>query len=125
MESMDSDEMNEENKCEKNEEPDLAERSTGTSTRTSTQGDYNFFGEDTKEQEARIKKNSPFKDLKSYKIIHLIVKSGSDMKEEQFALQLVSQFDQIFKAEKLKLLLTPYEILSLGKGNKRFLNEPF
>jgi len=36
-------------------------------------------------------------------------------KEEQFATQLISQFDQIFKAEELKLILTPYEIVSLGR----------
>jgi len=44
----------------------------------------------------------------------MIVKTGADMKEEQFAVQLISQFDQIFKEEKLKLILTPYEIVSLG-----------
>ena len=45
----------------------------------------------------------------------MIVKCGADIKEEQFAVQLISQFDQIFKKEKLKLILTPYEIISLGR----------
>lgn len=38
------------------------------------------------------------------------------MKEEQFAVQLISQFDQIFRDEKVKLILTPYEIISLGNA---------
>ncbi len=73
-----------------------------------------FFGEDSRVQTSRIRKESPFKDLKTWSLLPLIVKTGADMKEEQFAVQLISQFDQIFKQEKLKLLLTPYEIVSLG-----------
>ena len=45
----------------------------------------------------------------------MIVKGGADIKEEQFAVQLIYQFDQIFKREKLKLFLRPYEIISLSK----------
>ena len=73
-----------------------------------------FFGESSKDQADRIRMNSPFKDLKTWKLLHVIVKTGADMKEEQFAIQLVSQFDQIFKAENLNLILTPFEIMSLG-----------
>jgi len=73
-----------------------------------------FFGEDSRIQYSRIRKESPFKDLQTWSLLPLIVKTGADMKEEQFAVQLISQFDQIFKQEKLKLLLTPYEIVSLG-----------
>lgn len=74
-----------------------------------------FFGEDSHAQTQRIMEKSPFRDLKTWRLLHLIVKAGADMKEEQFALQLISQFQQIFKAEKLKLILTPFEIISLGK----------
>jgi len=73
-----------------------------------------FFGEDSKTQEERVRSQSPFKDLKTWRLLPLIIKTGADMKEEQFAVQLISQFDQIFKKEKLKLILTPYEIVSLG-----------
>lgn len=44
----------------------------------------------------------------------MVVKSGADLKEEQFAIQLIHQFDQIFRLEKIDLLLTPFEIISLG-----------
>lgn len=43
-----------------------------------------------------------------------MVKTGDNLKQEQFALQLIYQFDYIFKLENLPLLLTPYEVLSMG-----------
>lgn len=36
--------------------------------------------------------------------------------QEQFALQLINQFYQIFVLEKTHLKLTTYEVLSLGKS---------
>ena len=47
-------------------------------------------------------------------MIHLIVKTSDNLKQEQFALQLIYQFDYIFKLENLPLVLTPYEVLSMG-----------
>jgi phosphatidylinositol kinase/protein kinase (PI-3 family) len=46
--------------------------------------------------------------------VHLIVKTHDNLKQEQFALQLIYEFYYIFKLEKLPLLLTPYEVLSMG-----------
>jgi len=43
-----------------------------------------------------------------------MVKTEDNLKQEQFALQLIYQFDYIFKLENLPLLLTPYEVLSMG-----------
>ncbi|CAD8165800.1 unnamed protein product [Paramecium pentaurelia] len=64
----------------------------------------------------KIKNNSPFRNFKTWKLVHLIVKSGDDLRQEQFAMQLISTFDQIFKIEQLKLQLTTYEVISLGPG---------
>lgn len=44
----------------------------------------------------------------------MMVKTGDNLKQEQFALQLISQFNNIFKLQSVPLLLTPYEVLSLG-----------
>ena len=44
----------------------------------------------------------------------MIVKSGDDLRCEQFAMQLIDAMDQIFKKSKLKLKLSPYEIQSTG-----------
>jgi len=87
---------------------------TGISSGNSSTDQDVFFGEDSKAQERRIRSQSPFGDLKTWRTLPMIVKTGADMKEEQFAVQLISQFDQIFKEERLKLILTPYEIVSLG-----------
>jgi len=72
------------------------------------------FGETYDEQCARIKANSPFGELKTWRLVKLIVKKGCDLRQEQFAMQLISQFDQIFKAAKLKIWLKPYEIMCTG-----------
>jgi len=62
----------------------------------------------------RIKRESIYGGLESYNLIHLIVKTSDNLKQEQFALQLIYQFDYIFKLENLPLVLTPYEVLSMG-----------
>ena len=73
-----------------------------------------LFGENSSERQKRIKKDSPFQSLKSWNLIRLIIKTNDNLKQEQFAMQLVSQFNQIFQKEKLKLQLTPYEVISIG-----------
>jgi phosphatidylinositol kinase/protein kinase (PI-3 family) len=44
----------------------------------------------------------------------VIVKSIDDVRQEQFAMQLISQISQIFKMKKLPLWLRTYEILATG-----------
>jgi len=94
-----------------------------------------FFGEDSNVQvllffhvttttiilqkQKRIKSNSIFQHIRSWRLAHMILKSGADLKEEQFAIQLIQQFDQIFKVEGIDLCLTPYEIISLGNNEKQ------
>lgn len=73
-----------------------------------------IFIETSKEQDERVRKNSPFGGLKTWRLIKLIVKSNDDVRQEQFAMQLISQMDQIFKIKKLNLWLRTYEILATG-----------
>lgn len=54
---------------------------------------YKIFLETSKEQEARIKKNSPFSGLKTWKLLRVIVKTNDDLRQEAFAMQLISQCD--------------------------------
>ena len=42
------------------------------------------------------------------------MKKGCDLRQEQFAMQLISEFDQIFKAAKVNIWLKPYEIICTG-----------
>lgn len=73
-----------------------------------------IFGEKFNEQADRIRKNSPFGNCNSWKLFKIIVKSGEDLRQEQFASQLINEFYQIFKMEKVDVWLNPYEILSTG-----------
>eukprot|EP00347_Sterkiella_histriomuscorum_P016779 403351884 len=74
----------------------------------------NVFLETSQEQDERVRRNSPFGHLKTWRLIKIIVKSNDDMRQEQFAMQLITQFDQIFKIKKLNLWLKTYEILATG-----------
>lgn len=74
----------------------------------------NLFGETIEQQTLRLRKISPFGHLSSYKLFNLIIKSGEDLRQEQFATQLINEFLQIFKFEKVKCWLQPYEIIATG-----------
>jgi len=76
--------------------------------------DNDPFGESYESQCSRIKATSPYGALKTWKLAKLIIKKGCDLRQEQFAMQLISQFNQIFKAAKLDIWLMPYEIISTG-----------
>lgn len=52
-----------------------------------------IFLETSKEQDDRVRRNSPFGQLKTWRLIKLIVKSNDDVRQEQFAMQLISQID--------------------------------
>jgi phosphatidylinositol 4-kinase len=73
-----------------------------------------IFKETSLEQDARIKKNSPFGHLKTWKLLRVIVKSNDDVRQEQFAMQCISVMAQIFKEKNLPLWVKEYEILATG-----------
>ena len=72
------------------------------------------FGKSFKEKEKEIKKNSLFGNLDSHKIFRCIFKTHEDLRQEQFATQLINEFYQIFKLEKTGCWLNTYEIISTG-----------
>jgi hypothetical protein len=80
------------------------------------QGMQSFFGEKIEAQTERLKKISPFGGLNTYKLFKIIVKSGEDLRQEQFATQLINEFYQIFKIEKVECWVNPYEILATGNN---------
>ena len=78
---------------------------------------YNLvFGETLDSQEARLKYQSQYGYLSSYKVCKILVKSGEDLRQEQFASQLINEFAQIFKIENVDCYLYPYEIISTGNN---------
>lgn len=74
----------------------------------------NIFGESTSQRTSKLKGKSLFNDFETYKIFTCIVKSGEDLRQEQFATQLISEYAQIFEAAKVKCWLNTYEIISTG-----------
>ncbi|CAD8090552.1 unnamed protein product [Paramecium primaurelia] len=76
-----------------------------------------IFGEDSNQISERIRQQSPYSHFRSWRLVHLIVKTGDNLKQEQFALQLINQFQMIFQKERLPLKLTTYDIQSLGPSS--------
>lgn len=73
-----------------------------------------MFGEPLKKSKQRLAKNSVFGNIRSWDVLYIIIKTHDDLKQEEFAMQLIHQFDYIFKLEQLPLMLTTYEVLSMG-----------
>lgn len=63
----------------------------------------NFLFKETFEQQSeRLRKASIFGTLKTWKLLKIIVKSGDDLRQEQFAMQLIESMNQIFKANDIE-----------------------
>lgn len=56
-------------------------------------GSSNIFLEISKEMDERVRQNSPFRYLRTWRLLKMIVKSNDDVRQEQFAMQLISQMD--------------------------------
>ena len=81
-------------------------------------GKENGLGfEQLEHYKARMREQSPYGCLATWDLKQCIVKTGDDLMQEQVAVQLISLFSQIFKAEKVRVLLTPYEIIPVDKDS--------
>ena len=72
-----------------------------------------YFDIPFKDIENGIRSKSIYKHLKTWKTVCIMVKTGDNMKQEQFAMQLINQFNMIFQKEETGLLLRPYEVISI------------
>lgn len=63
------------------------------------------FRERWSEKEARIRKDSPYGNHPGWRLLPVIVKSNDDLRQEQFAAQLIAQCDRIFREYDLPLSL--------------------
>ena len=77
----------------------------------------NVFGESFYNKGRSIKKQSLFGKLNSHKIFRCIIKTHEDLRQEQFATQLINEFYQIFQLEHTGLWLNTYEIISTGNDS--------
>lgn len=54
-----------------------------------------IFKDSFKDMAKKMREKSPFGKLKTWDLVHIIVKSGDDLRQEQLAMQLISFFQQI------------------------------
>jgi len=72
-----------------------------------------LFGQKSyQEIKEELLEKSRFKDVRNHGFISVIVKSGDDLRQEQFASQMISKFKDIFESHKLKLWLKPFNIIA-------------
>ncbi|ORY77279.1 kinase-like domain-containing protein [Leucosporidium creatinivorum] len=60
---------------------------------------------------ARIRAASPYGHLPSWNVISVIVKTGADLRQEQFAIQLIKEFGRIWSEEKCPSWVCYFRIL--------------
>ena len=99
---------------ESNEENDISQGSVVIKGKNININDFKVFGETFKQKERKLKKTSLFGNLDSHKIFRCIFKTHEDLRQEQFATQLINEFFQIFKLENTGCWLNTYEIISTG-----------
>lgn len=73
-----------------------------------------LFGKKNYEEiQQELRHKSKFsRQVPHHGFISVIVKSGDDLRQEQFAAQLISKFKDIFDSHKLKLWLKPFNIIA-------------
>ena len=73
-----------------------------------------LINSNSKAQRAQIRRNSLYSNYYTWNLGNYMVKWGDDVRQEQFAMQMIYEFKSIFEKKKLKLRLTPYEIIPIG-----------
>jgi len=71
----------------------------------------NLFGELWASKKERIRRSSPYGSIPNWNLASVIVKNGDDCRQEQLAVQLITQFQKVFQQANLPLFLRPYHIL--------------
>lgn len=73
-----------------------------------------IYGELWSWKEERILGKSPFKHLEGARLMPFIVKAGDDLRQEQLAIQLITQFKKIFDEEGVDVFLRPFTVMSVS-----------
>ena len=72
------------------------------------------FGEPWAQTRDRLRGTSPHGHLPTWDVAAFLVKSGDDLRQEQFAMQLVGLFDEAFGRGGTGLRLRPYKVVATG-----------
>ncbi|KAH8117567.1 kinase-like domain-containing protein, partial [Phellopilus nigrolimitatus] len=63
---------------------------------------------------SRIRQGSPYGHLASWDCVSVIVKTGADLRQEQLAIQMIQEFEHIWKEENCQCWVRPFQILITG-----------
>ncbi len=69
------------------------------------------FGETWDVKRARIKESSPYGNLPGWDLLSVIVKAGSDMRQEQLACQIIEEMHDLWNMAGLPIWVYPFRIL--------------
>lgn len=72
--------------------------------------------EDWEAKKARIRRTSPWGRAKNWNLLSVIVKEGADLRQEQFALQLIREMQRIWQREQVDVFVQYYRIMVTGEG---------
>ncbi|KZP11963.1 hypothetical protein FIBSPDRAFT_799570 [Athelia psychrophila] len=72
------------------------------------------FSESWASKKSRIRNASPYGHLANWDCISVIVKTGGDLRQEQLAVQLIHEFEQIWQEEKCGCWVRYFRILITG-----------
>ncbi|RFU28043.1 hypothetical protein B7463_g8288, partial [Scytalidium lignicola] len=75
------------------------------------------FGEAWHMKKERIRKSSPYGWMKNWDVLSVIVKTGSDLRQEAFACQLITVCDKIFKDAEVPVWVKRMRILVTGESS--------
>ncbi|CAI5733596.1 unnamed protein product [Peronospora destructor] len=73
-----------------------------------------IFKERWADKERRIQATSPYGHLPGWRLLPVIVKSDDDLRQEQFALQLIHQFAKMFAEFKVPVFIRPYDVIAIS-----------
>ena len=69
------------------------------------------FREPWEKKRERIKAESPYGNHKNWELYSVIVKSGADLRQEQLALQLITEIKRSWDAFKIPIWVYPFSML--------------
>ncbi|KAG0707729.1 kinase-like protein [Suillus ampliporus] len=76
-----------------------------------------IFSESWAAKKSRIRHGSPYGHLANWDCISVIVKTGGDLRQEQVAVQLIQQFEQIWQEENCQCWVRYFRILTTGASS--------
>lgn len=75
------------------------------------------FGEAWQDKKERIRRTSPYGWMKNWDLISVIVKTGSDLRQEAFACQLIDVCDKIWRDAEIGVWVKVMRILVTGESS--------